>query len=299
MTRDTRPLITTTDAQREQKRQPITRDTTHAKGPYGLQLIENCLVCPFTKDSIFCDLSRHALEGLDAISSSTMYPKGAILFVEGQESRGVFIICHGRVKLSAGSAGGRALILRMGEAGEIVGLPSTISGRPYEATAEALEPIQANFIPRDLFMNFLQAHAEAAVRVAELLSGIYHATCQEIRNVGLSASAAEKLARFLLSALPAHNNTNSENGSVRVAFTLTHEEIAETIGSSRETVTRLFSRFKRDHLIEVHGATLIVKNRAGLQTIVDSPALHPARENRLAKSTARSASNGNGNSPKN
>lgn len=185
---NTKTLLT--DSGQEPKRAPIAQDAKRARTPYGLQVVESCLACPFLKDRIFCDLPRPALAALDAISSSAIYPKGAILFVEGQEPRGVFIICHGRIKLSAGSAGGRALILRIVEPGEIVGLPGTISGKPYEATAEALEPIQANFIPRELFMKFLQEHGQAALRVAEMLSGIYHATCQEIRNVGLSGSAA-------------------------------------------------------------------------------------------------------------
>src|SRR6267154_880235 len=111
------------------------------KTPYGLQVIESCLTCPMTKDRLFCNLSPRALEGLDAISSSATYPKGAILFVEGQEPRGVFVVCNGRVKLSAGSADGKSLILRIADPGEVVGLPGTISGKAYEATAEALEPI--------------------------------------------------------------------------------------------------------------------------------------------------------------
>ena len=87
------------------------------KTPYGLQIIESCLTCPLEKDRIFCDLSKPVLARLDEISSSATYPKDAILFVEGQEPRGVFIICNGRVKLSAGSADGRSIIVRIAEPG--------------------------------------------------------------------------------------------------------------------------------------------------------------------------------------
>jgi hypothetical protein len=54
------------------------------KTPYGLQVIETCLTCPLSAERLFCDLSRSAIEGLDAISSSATYPKGAILFVEAR-----------------------------------------------------------------------------------------------------------------------------------------------------------------------------------------------------------------------
>ncbi|MFY9532220.1 MAG: Crp/Fnr family transcriptional regulator [Candidatus Acidiferrales bacterium] len=230
------------------------------KTPYGLQVIESCLTCPMLKERLFCSLPRPAVERLDAISSPATYPKGAILFVEGQEPRGVFVICNGRVKLSASSADGKALILRIAEPGEVVGLPGTISGKPYELTAEALEPIQANFIPREEFLQFLREHGEAALRVAEILSNIYHATHREVRYLGLSSSAAEKLARFLLDLM-------ASDGQNRATLTLTHEEIAEMLGASRETVTRLFASFKKKQLVEVHGSTLIIKDRAGLERL--------------------------------
>ncbi len=238
-----------------------------AKTPYGLQVIENCIACPMLKERVFCNLPRAALAGLDAISSAATYPKGAVLFVEGQEPRGVFILCNGRVKLFGGSAAGKAIIFRIAEAGEIIGLPSTLSGKPFELTAEALEPTQANFIRREDFLAFLREHGETALRVAEMLSNIYYATCQEVRYLGLSRTAEEKLARFLLDLKP---EQGSEAGQKRLVLTLTHEEIANMIGSSRETVSRVLAGFKRKRLIEVRGSTLIVKNLAALQEFIEA-----------------------------
>src|SRR5271155_5860146 len=237
------------------------------KAPYGLPIVDRCLECPLIADKIFCDLSHTALEGLDSIAAPATYPKGAILFVEGQEPRGVFVVCNGRVKLSAGSASGEALILRIAEAGQVVGLPGRITGKPYEATAEALEPIQATFIPREQFLQFLREHGDAALRVAEVLSNIYQATYQEVRYLGLSGSASGKLARFLLDIGQAHGI--AEDGNVRATMTLTHEEIAEMIGASRETVTRLFANFKRRRLIEVRGSALLIKDKSGLEKLFE------------------------------
>jgi CRP/FNR family transcriptional regulator, cyclic AMP receptor protein len=245
----------------------IMRVPRAMKTPYGLQVIESCLTCPMQKDELFCDLSRSAMEGLDSISSSATYPKGALLFVEGQDPRGIFVICNGRVKLSASSADGKSVILRIAESGEVVGLPGSISGKPYEVTAEALEPIQANFIPREPFLKFLREHGEAAVRVAEILSDIYHATYQEVRYLGLSGSATEKLARFLLDLTSAES---VDKNTLRATLTLTHEEIAEMIGLSRETVSRLFATFKRRKLIEVHGSALVITNKAGLEKVFEA-----------------------------
>ncbi|HZR56907.1 MAG TPA: Crp/Fnr family transcriptional regulator [Terriglobales bacterium] len=235
--------------------------------PYGLKIIENCLICPLRHEHIFCDLPPRSLEDLQAISSLATYPKGAVLFVEGQEPRGVFILCNGRVKLSAGSADGRSLIMRIADAGEIIGIPGTISAKPYELTAEALEPLQANFIGRESFLKFLREHGEAALKVAQILSEIYYATCREVRYLGLSGSAAEKLASFLLDWNTNHSDDSDKSRSV---LTLTHEEIAEMLGTSRETISRLFADFKRQLLIEVRGSTLVINDKVRLQQLLPS-----------------------------
>ncbi|HTQ87504.1 MAG TPA: Crp/Fnr family transcriptional regulator [Candidatus Solibacter sp.] len=237
------------------------------KTPYGLKVIDNCLNCPVHTQRLFCNLSPGALGELDSISSSATYPRGAVLFVEGQQPRGVFIICTGRVKLTASAADGKSVIVRVADAGEIVGLPGTISGQAYELTAEALEPIQANFVTRADFLQFLKDHGEAALKVAEMLSLIYHEMTQEVRYLGLTHSAAEKLARFLLDLQPLP--VKEPGGAVRATLTLTHEEIAGMIGCSRETVTRLFASFKKNHLVEVHGSSVVLKNKTGLQELLE------------------------------
>jgi CRP/FNR family transcriptional regulator, cyclic AMP receptor protein len=224
--------------------------------PYGLEIIESCLSCPYRQDRIFCNLQPAAVKRLEEITSTATYPKGATLFVEGQQPRGVFILCSGRVKLSTSSADGRTLILRMPDEGEVLGLAATISNHSYQATAEVLEPTQANFISRADFLEFLRQYGDAALRVAQQLGDNYHAAINEMRNIGLSHSAAEKLARFLLEQIGSEQP--NAQGEARLTVTLTHEEIAQMIGSSRETVTRVFSDFKKRQLLQVRGSTVVI-----------------------------------------
>jgi CRP/FNR family transcriptional regulator len=233
--------------------------------PYGLEIIENCLSCPHREERLFCNLPEQTVKALSAITSSASYPKGATLFVEGQPARGVFILCSGRVKLSTSSADGKTLILRISEPGEVLGLPATVTGTCYELTADVVEPAQANFIARNDFLGFLKDNGEAALRVAQQLGETYHAAVAEMRTIGLSHSAGEKLARFLLEWAA---NYPEEKGQIRLKLTLTHEEIAQMIGSSRETVTRLLADFRRRQLLQVMGSTLIIKNKAALESIV-------------------------------
>jgi CRP/FNR family transcriptional regulator len=177
----------------------------------------------------------------------------------------VFILCSGRVKLSTSSADGKTLILRISEPGEVLGLPATVTGTCYELTGDVIEPAQANFISRNEFLNFLKENGEAALRVAQQLGETYHAAVAEMRTIGLSHSAGEKLARFLLEWAA---NYPEEKGQVRIKLTLTHEEIAQMIGSSRETVTRLLADFRRKQLVLVMGSTLVIKNKSELESIV-------------------------------
>jgi CRP/FNR family transcriptional regulator len=243
----------------------ILRSGEVMRAPYGLEIIESCLSCPHREDRLFCNLPSAAVQALSTITSAAVYPKGATLFVEGQSPRGVFVLCSGRVKLSTSSADGRTLILRMSEAGEVLGLPATVTGKPYELSAEVIEPTQANFIARDDFLRFLRQHGEAALRVAQQLGETYHSAVAEMRSIGLSHTASEKLARFLLELCADHNTAK---GEIRLTVTLTHEEIAQIIGASRETVTRLFSDFKKKQLVQVKGSTIVIKNKAALEVLV-------------------------------
>src|SRR5258708_40298734 len=98
----------------------ILRGGELMRAPYGLEIIESCLSCPHREDRLFCNLPPSAAQRLAAITSPSSYPKGATLFVEGQVSRGVFILCSGRVKLCAPSAAGKRLIALIEGPGEIV-----------------------------------------------------------------------------------------------------------------------------------------------------------------------------------
>lgn len=241
--------------------------TETARAPYGLEIVESCLSCPHREDRLVCDLPPAAAQALAAITSAAVYPKGATLFVEGQSPRGVFILCVGRAKLSTSSADGKTLILRISEPGEVLGFPATVTGKPYELTAEVIEPTQANFISSGDFLRFLREHGEAALRVAQQLGETYHSAIAEMRTIGLSHSADEKLARFLLDLCAGHEQGK---GELKFTLTVTHEEIAQMIGASRETVTRLFTDFKRKQLLQVKGSTLIIKDKAGLESLVGS-----------------------------
>src|SRR6202142_2526193 len=241
------------------------------RAPYGLNILDNCLACPMREEHLFCHLPEAALQRLNDIKSTAVYPKSAMLFIEGQQPRGVFVLCTGKAKLSTSSAEGRTVITKISEAGDVLGLSAVISHRPYEVTAEMIEPGQANFITRDALLHFLREHGEVALRVAEQLSRNYYSAYEGIRTLGLTNSPSERFAKLLLGWCNESRNGELHNGDpVQVKLTLTHEEIAEIIGTTRETVSRLFSQLKKKQLLQLKGATLIIRNRAALEKMINS-----------------------------
>ncbi len=233
--------------------------------PYNLALSDNCGKCTMRESTAYCNMAQDALEALDKIKFAAAYPKGAVLFVEGEPARGVFILCHGRAKLCTTSSEGRTLILKLAHPGEILGASATILGHPYEVSAETLEPSQVAFIRREDFLRFLNTYPEACMHTAQQLSEKYVAAQRDIRSLGLAQTTSEKLAKLILDWSKDGEETSL---GTRMQVLLTHEEIAQMIGTTRETVTRLLSDFKRKKLIAVKGASLFVVDQKQLRGMV-------------------------------
>jgi CRP/FNR family transcriptional regulator, cyclic AMP receptor protein len=230
--------------------------------PYGMELTEDCKTCPIRKNSFFCHLSPGALEAFSQVKFTVSYPAEAVLFVEGQSPRGVYMLCKGRVKLTMNSADGKTLIARICDPGQVLGLHATVSGEPYELTAEALQPCQVNFVRREDFLRLIREHSEISLAAMQQLSSGYRQACQEIRYLGLSRSASEKVAQFLLETSSTGQQTNQGK---RFHLGLTHEEISQIVGISRETVTRTMTDFRTKMLIATKGSTVLIRNESGLK----------------------------------
>lgn len=234
--------------------------------PYNLEVFHKCSDCKIRAERTFCNMSEAGVEALSGMTFTSVYPKGSVLFVEGEDPRGVFIICSGKVKLTSSSSEGRTLIVKIAEEGEVLGMSASILGKSYEVSAETIEPSQVNFIRRDDFVRFITENVEACMHTAEQLSDRYHSAQKEIRAFGLAQTTAERLARLLVDWCETKGEQTAQG--TRVQVLLTHEEIAQMIGTSRETVTRLLSDLKKKKIIEVKGASVYIKNREALDDMV-------------------------------
>jgi CRP/FNR family transcriptional regulator, cyclic AMP receptor protein len=231
-------------------------------GPDGMELSESRRSWKFRRSGFFCQLSADELKDLDAIKHVSARPADAFLFLEQQRSRGIYLLCEGQVKLSFTSSAGKSLVLRIAKPGEVLGLLSALSGNPYEVTAVTLRPSQVAFVASTDFQRFLRKHPVVFERVASHLGWEYKAACEQLFAIGLSASVYERVAKFLLN-WPAKGGWPG-NGA-RFTIPLSHEEIAEHVGTTRESVTRTLSEFRSRGLIESHGSTFVIADRIALQ----------------------------------
>jgi len=230
-----------------------------------IQAQHKCTGCPTRKPGFFCDLKPDALAAFEAIKITNTYPKGATLFTEGDDANGVYMLCRGRIKLSAYSSDGKALILRIAEPGELLGLSATIGAIGHEATAEVLENCQINFIRKPDIIRLLRERSDAGFNALQQLSRSYHAAYTQVCSLGLSHSVGDKLAKLFLSWCKSSNNTS---GRIHLKVTFSHEEMAEMIGTSRETVTRLLKDFKQRDLISLKGSDLYINDRQRLESAI-------------------------------
>lgn len=223
-----------------------------------------CESCRLKDSGFLCHLAPVAAREFESIKSSAFYPAGSTLFLENEPAEGIYLLCSGKVKLSVSSRGGKTLILQLACPGEILGLSASMSGVPYEVTAETLHPAKVVFIRREDFLRFVNRFPEAYQAVTRQLNVQYGRACEQLRTVGLSTSANEKVARLLLEWSSGEPETSE---CAQIKMPLTHEQIAECVGSTRETITRTLSEFKNKHLVTFKGTTVTIHSRSALLAV--------------------------------
>jgi len=213
-------------------------------------------------DSVLNDL-----RGLSHSKSTKQYPRGSVIFVEGEAPRGVYELCEGRAKISITSAEGRTLVLRVAHPGELLGINATLTGRPYRATVKTLDKCRIDFIGREQFLELLEKDKRAYAGVVRALSEKLSYVVEHTRLLFLSQSASEKFARLLLSWC--EHGVLTPNG-IRIDMRLTHEELAQMICSSRETVTRLLTDLKQQQILDAANNSIVIRNRKALEAMAKS-----------------------------
>lgn len=230
----------------------------------GIHEPAHCENCQLRSQGMFCHLPSGAAESFAASKHTSTLPAGAFLYFEREANRGIYIVCSGQIKLSVSSNVGKTLILKIAQPGDILGLSSTLTDTPYEATAEILHTAQVAFLRAEEFRVLIAKYPEVYTSVIRQLNQQYENCCEQLRTVALYSSTAEKLARLLLRWATQGRQTPE---GTQFTVPLTHEQIAECVGVTRETVTRTLGDFRRRQLITLRGVSMVIPNCAALELL--------------------------------
>ena len=237
----------------------------------ALQLRSGSLDTDFVENAISTGLSRRDSVELAAGILPVFYPKGGMFFLEGQPATGVFLLRTGRVKESVASNRGKTAIVRIIGPGEILGLSAVLTDGAHESTVETLEPSYADFVRKARFLRLLRNSGPLSQMVACQLSRDCKEAYAALRFHGVSGSVPERLARLLLhwAECPLPNQPRSAAG-LRIRITLTHEEIGQAVGTTRETMSRVLGEFREKKWIAMNGSTWTITNEGAIRRLAAS-----------------------------
>lgn len=222
---------------------------------------QSCSDCAL--DRSFCHFPEHLRAAFDGLKTTVAYRKGAMIFDEGSDSHSVFAVCEGSVKLITASSEGRVLLLRVARPGEVLGLAEAVLGSaPYECSGIAAEASILAVIPRETFIRFISSYPEACVGLTVALSEQYKLAQRETKLLAFGASTF-RLARVLLDWSAELGETVPGSG-LRIPLHMTHTDLAQAIGSTRETVTRILTHLSHDGLIERRADGIVILRRDDL-----------------------------------
>lgn len=224
--------------------------------------MNKCLSCPVREKNGFCNLGDEAREFLVAHSVVVEYPRGTVMFREGDPAESVYVLCSGRFKVSASSQEGRTMILRIAGPGAVLGMSAALSDIEHETTAEALEPCRVRVMRTRVLQTLLHDFPETALGAAKTLATEYQAAFEEARRIALPETPAGRVACLLLDWM-----AKSERQNATITMPLTHDEVASMTATTRETVTRTLSRFKKDGIIQSKGVLLTILQPGTLQAL--------------------------------
>jgi CRP/FNR family transcriptional regulator len=195
---------------------------------------------------------------------NSLHRRGKVLFAEGEPARGIYLLRSGRASLSISSSEGRVVILRLAQAGDVLGLNSVLRNSSYDTTVKTLEPCRTDFISRAQLLDLMQRRESACHAVLKILSHELTQLTDRARLL-LPQTVNARLARLLLewSKTPEEDTTHT----IRIDRVWTHEELAQMICSSRETVTRLLASLSRRQIIQISSDSIWIRDRAALETL--------------------------------
>lgn len=206
--------------------------------------------------SIFSKATPETVALINKHKICNFYKKGQVLFTEGAFPFGLYYLKTGKAKLSHLGQDGKEQIIRLINAGDVMGYRALISNDRYNGSAVTLDDSNVSFIPKEVFLHVLQTDASVGFELMKLLSS--ELKTAELRLTYLAQKPVrERLAETLLFIKDTYG---CEQDSITLDVRLSREEIANLVGTATESIIRLLSEFNRDGIVALDGKKIkIVK----------------------------------------
>ncbi|KAB3530273.1 Crp/Fnr family transcriptional regulator [Alkaliphilus serpentinus] len=205
----------------------------------------------------FTTLSDNSLEMIKAITIERNYRRGAIIFMEGDPGEGFYFIKSGKVKIFKTAPDGRELIYALLGEGDIFAEVTLFNDMNYPASAEVLEDTSLGMIRNADLEKLIMDHSDIALRIIKVLSKKLFTSQQKVKELALGDTYM-RTAQVLLKLIREHGEESA--GGLELKLGLSRQELANMIGTARETVSRALSQFKKEGSIDISGKRIVIKD---------------------------------------
>jgi len=216
------------------------------------------------KCEVLADISVEALQTLLPNIKLGTYRPRQVIYLPGDRAQGVHFLASGRIKVSKVTRDGKELTLAYRTEGDFFGEPCLFDGGPREEMAEAMDASVTVEVERELLDQLLQSNGTAAYKFASALIARRRDLETRVEQL-IFKDVGSKLAELLLDL--GHQHGIADERGVVVGLKITHQEMANLIGSTRETVSLTLSQFKRKGLIQTEGRKVILADQEGLRAL--------------------------------
>lgn len=211
---------------------------------------------------LFNGLPEDQIAAIGKIAVEKRINKGEIIFSEGDEGIGFFIIAEGRVKVFKVSTEGKEQILHIFGPGQPFGEVPVFTGQRFPANAQAIDKTRAIFFPRISFVNLISANPSLALNMLAIMSKKLHQFAAQIENLSLKEMPA-RLASYLILLADEQKTTDL------VTLKISKGQLASTLGTIPETLSRVFAKLSSQNLINVDGKNITLLDRRGLEDLAE------------------------------
>jgi CRP-like cAMP-binding protein len=210
----------------------------------------------------FKGLSDEELTSIQQIAAERTYQRNQLVFSDGEEGHGFFLILTGQVKVFKMSPEGKEQILHILGTGEPVGQVAVFAGDSFPANAQAIAESRLLFFPRRAFVDLIQARPTLALNMLAILSNRLREFTVQIENISLKEVPA-RLASYLLYL------SDERQGAERLQLTISKAQLASIIGTIPETLSRILNRMSSKGLIGVNGREIRLRDRDQLAALAE------------------------------